>query len=56
MRCASCGLKDEIEVPPSFDMVDAYCAFTDKFYSGTTKSSEEVDKTAEIPNVITSEE
>lgn len=33
VRCASCGLKDEIDAPPSFDMVDVYCSFTDKFYS-----------------------
>jgi len=47
VQCASCGLKDEVDAPPSFDMVDAYCSFTDRFYSKTRPVAQQ-DETATI--------
>jgi transcription elongation factor Elf1 len=35
VHCASCGLKEEVDAPPSFDMVDVYCSFADAFYLKT---------------------
>ncbi len=39
VQCASCGLKDEVDAPPSFDMVDVYCSFADKYYVRTQAPS-----------------
>jgi len=40
VRCASCGLKQEIDAPPSFDIIDVYCSFADKFYSKDRPASQ----------------
>jgi len=32
IRCGSCGLTDEMPAKSSFQEVDIYCRFTDKFY------------------------
>lgn len=48
IKCASCGLKEEIDVPPSFDMVDIYCSFTDRYYS-RSQSTERRDQIAKTP-------
>jgi len=33
IQCAACGLKEEVEASPADQLVDAYCKFTDRFYS-----------------------
>lgn len=33
VQCASCGAKDEFDVPAGTQMVDVYCKFTDKFHA-----------------------
>jgi transcription elongation factor Elf1 len=33
IQCGSCKLKEEIAVPRSAGMIDAYCIFTDKFHA-----------------------
>jgi len=33
VQCGSCGINDEVEIKPAFEEVDAYCLFTDRFYS-----------------------
>jgi len=33
IQCGSCGLSDVISIKSYFKEVDAYCEFTDKFYS-----------------------
>ncbi len=47
LQCASCGLKDELDAPPSSDMVDIYCSFTDRFYSKTRPVAQQ-NETAKI--------
>jgi len=34
IKCGNCGLSGEVEVSPIHEEVDAYCKFTDLFYSG----------------------
>jgi len=49
VQCVSCGLKEEFDSPPSMQPVDAYCRFTDRFYSQTKTSaptSEEASATS----------
>ncbi|MFQ6085863.1 MAG: hypothetical protein ACE5OY_06350 [Candidatus Bathyarchaeia archaeon] len=31
ISCGSCGINDSVEILPVQTIVDAYCAFTDKF-------------------------
>lgn len=38
VQCSECGLKGEFDVSPADQIVDIYCKFTDKFYSGTGAS------------------
>jgi len=33
VRCGSCGLTDELPITNSYKEIDAYCKFTDKYYS-----------------------
>jgi transcription elongation factor Elf1 len=35
VQCSECGLKGEFDVSPADQIVDIYCKFTDKFYSGS---------------------
>jgi transcription elongation factor Elf1 len=34
VMCGKCGLKLDISASPQDQLVDLYCKFTDKFYSG----------------------
>ncbi|MCJ7760780.1 hypothetical protein MUP59_06515 [Candidatus Bathyarchaeota archaeon] len=36
IQCGSCKIKEELTVPPSSDMVDVYCIFTDKYYGAAS--------------------
>jgi len=45
IQCGSCKLKEELAVPRSASMVDAYCTFTDKFYSGAEAKPAETQTT-----------
>ena len=40
VRCASCGLADELPLKSSQQGIDIYCAFVDKFYGGPSQSTE----------------
>jgi transcription elongation factor Elf1 len=33
VQCGSCGIREELSVPPSSSMVDVYCIFTDRYYA-----------------------
>lgn len=33
VRCASCGLTDELPTEPALQEIDVYCRFIDKVYS-----------------------
>jgi len=33
VRCASCGLTDELPAKPAHKEIDVYSSFTDKYYS-----------------------
>jgi transcription elongation factor Elf1 len=33
VRCANCGLTDELPTEPAFQEIDIYCRFTDKIYA-----------------------
>lgn len=44
VRCGSCDLIEELPIKPSYQEVDVYCSFTDRFY-GTPK---EGSATAEV--------
>lgn len=35
IKCGSCGLTDELAVDGPLTGIDAYCDFTDKFYSAS---------------------
>ncbi|MFQ6095174.1 MAG: hypothetical protein ACE5NN_03415 [Candidatus Bathyarchaeia archaeon] len=35
IRCAGCGLSDELSMEGPLTEIDAYCSFTDKFYGGS---------------------
>lgn len=61
VKCGSCGLKGEYNVAPSTKMVDAYCKFTDEFYSGGIVKGEAplpppTPELAETPTMKESEE
>jgi transcription elongation factor Elf1 len=43
VQCASCGAKDQFDVPRGAQMVDVYCKFTDKYYaSGRPQTATQV--------------
>ncbi len=47
VSCGSCGAKEEFPVKGALGEIDAYCLFTDKFYSGVRKlSAPEVKESA----------
>lgn len=48
IHCASCGAKDEFDVPRGTHMVDVYCKFTDKFYA-----TEKIQPTAQATSTDT---
>jgi transcription elongation factor Elf1 len=37
VRCASCGLTDELPAKPAHKEIDVYSSFTDKYYSKARK-------------------
>jgi len=37
VRCGGCGLTDELPIRSSFEEVDVYCQFADKFYLASEK-------------------
>jgi len=45
IQCGSCKLKEELAVPRSASVVDAYCMFTDKFYAGADAKAAETQTT-----------
>jgi len=42
VRCANCGLADELPFKPSHQEIDVYCAFVDRFY-GTSLQSADIE-------------
>lgn len=39
VKCASCGLTDELPLRPSQQEIDIYCTFVDKFYGVPSESA-----------------
>ena len=33
VKCRNCGLTQELSTKPAFKEIDAYCLFTDRYYS-----------------------
>jgi transcription elongation factor Elf1 len=60
VKCGSCGLSDEFEVPPIFDAANAYAKFLDRYLEGkieiskrvTTDSSEAEGESGSLPEEL----